>query len=103
MTGPAYIRAVHSLYLQLPNTSHCFSRSDRQLAADLYQRGIPLDTLRAALLLATARRLCPQRSSTPPLPVRSLHYFLPVLDELLSQPLPAGYLQYLERKLKACS
>ena len=103
MTGPAYIRAVRSLYRKLPNTSLRFSRSDRRLAQDLYRRRIPLDTLRGALLLATARRLCPQQSTTPPLPVRSLHYFLPVIDELLLQPLPAGYLQYLESKLKACS
>src|SRR5215831_17574240 len=43
-----------------------------------------------------------QPSRTPPLPpVRSLHYFLPVLDEISSQPLPPGYLEYLEAKLRS--
>lgn len=98
MTEQAYTRAVRNLYLQLPHTSHRFSRSHRRLAQDLYQRGIPFNTLRCALLLASVRRLY-RNPATPIQPVRSLHYFLPVLDELLLQPLPGGYLQYLESKL----
>jgi hypothetical protein len=103
MTGQAYTRAVRHLYLQLPGTCHRFSRSDRRLAKNLYQRGIPLATLHAALLLATLRRSCRDPSFAPLQPVRSLHYFLPVLDELLLQPVSGGYLQYLESKLKKCS
>ncbi len=57
MTQQAYILALRSLYLQLPNTHRRFSRSDRHLASILYQRGFSLDLVRSALLLATARRL----------------------------------------------
>ncbi len=103
MTQQAYTRAVRTLYLNLPHTSHRFSHSDRQLAQHLYQRGIPLDTLHAALLLATLRRLSRDPAAAPLQPVRSLHYFVPVLDELLLQPFPGGYLHYLESKLKKCS
>jgi hypothetical protein len=103
MTEQAYIQAVRSLYLQLPNTHPRFSRSDRCLASNLYQRGSPLDLVRSALLLATARRLA-RNPDEPPLPtVRSLHYFLPVLEEIKLQPLPLGYLQYLESKVRAAS
>ena len=36
----------------------------------------------------------------PPLPtIRSLHYFTPAIEEILRQPLPAGYLAYLEHKI----
>ncbi len=94
-----YVRAVRDVYLQLPNTSGRFSRSDRQLAEDLHQRGIPIDIIRSALLLATARRVCRNPNSAPLPPVRSLHYFLPVLDEILLHPLPHGYLQYIESKI----
>jgi hypothetical protein len=103
MTQDAYARAVRHLYLQLPGTCNRFSRSDRQLAEDLFRRGIPLSALHAALLLATLRRLCRDPASAPLQPVRSLYYFLPVLDEVLLRPLPGGYLQYLESKLKKCS
>ena len=92
----AYLRAVRDLYLKLPNTSGRFSRSDRELAHDLHQRGIPIDVIRCALLLATARRLCRNPTNPPLPPVRSLRYFLPVLDEILLHPLPQGYLHYIE-------
>jgi hypothetical protein len=85
MTQQAYIQAIRHLYLQLPNTHRRFSRSDRQLAAALYQRGVSFDLLRSALLLATARRLL--RPTTAPLlaTVRSLAYFLPVIEEVLER------------------
>jgi len=101
MTEQAYIQALRSVYLQLPNTHRRFSRSDRRLASSLFQRGFSLELVRSALLLASARRLArnPAEPSLPP--VRSLHYFLPVLDEISSQPLPPGYLEYLETKLRS--
>ena len=99
MTEPAYVRAVRDLYLQLPNASDRFSRYDRSLACDLYHRGVPIDTVRNALLLATARRICrnPNAPSLPP--VRSLHYFLHTIDEISRQPIPLSYVQYLEHKI----
>ncbi len=35
-------------------------------------------------------------------PVRSLHYFIPAIDEILRQPLPSGCLRYLESKIAQC-
>jgi hypothetical protein len=99
MNEQAYLRAIQKLYLRMPNTSGRFSRSDRQLAQTLYQRGVPIHIIRSALLLATARRVCRNPASPPLPPVRSLHYFLPVLDEVLLQPLPNAHLEYLESKI----
>ncbi len=64
--------------LQLParNPDRDPAGRDRQLARDLCRRGVPLRTVRVALLLATARRTL--RSGPPLPPVRTLHYFLPV-------------------------
>jgi hypothetical protein len=101
MTEQAYIQALRSVYFQLPNTHHRFSRSDRRLASNLFQRGFSLALVRSALLLASARRLARNPAEPPLPPVRSLHYFLPVLDEISSQPLPPGYLEYLEAKLRS--
>jgi len=99
VTQHAYIQAVRDLYTQLPHTCGRFSRSDRQLAVDLFQRSIPFDTVRSAMLLAVAHRLYRQG---PPLPtIRSLHYFVPVIDEISRQPLPRSYVQYLEYKITA--
>jgi len=97
MTEHAYIRAVRDVYTQLPHTSGRFSRYDRQLASDFYHRQVPLDIVRSALLLAIVNRLYREG---PPLPtIRSLHYFVPVVDEILLKPLPRGYVQYLEYKI----
>ena len=70
------------------------------MAVELYDRGVPLLTVEASFVLATARR-CLRAPDAPALsPVRSLHYFVPVIEELLANPLPADYLEYLRGKLK---
>ncbi|MGH7489317.1 MAG: hypothetical protein ACREMY_27515 [bacterium] len=82
------------LYRRLPGTSHRVRPADRKLAADLFHQQIPFERLRAALLLGCARRLA---SSSHLPPIQSLHYFLPILDELRKSPLEEGYLAYLEQ------
>jgi hypothetical protein len=95
-----YVRAVLDMYARTPNTTPPRT-SDRRLAADLYDRSVPLATIEAALLLATARRL----SRSPDLPVlptiRSLAYFLPVIEEIRRHPLPSHYVDYLRHKISA--
>ncbi len=55
----------------------------------------------AAILLATARRLLRSPEATKLGPIRSLHYFAPVIEEVRSNPLSESYLEYLRRKLAA--
>jgi len=70
------------------------------LALEFHKRGIPLSTLEEAFLLAAARRSL--RDPNAPLlsPVRSLHYFAPVIEEVMATPLPDDYLEYLKHKMK---
>jgi hypothetical protein len=93
-----YLEAVLATYNSLPGTPSRPSRQDRRLALDLCRRGVPLRSVRAALLLAAARRTL--RSGPPLPPVRTLHYFLPVIDEVLGQPPEPEYVDYLAAKLK---
>ena len=51
--------------------------------------------------MATSRRLFRDPALPRLSPIRSLYYFLPIVEELLQYPLPHGYAQYLERKLRA--
>jgi hypothetical protein len=99
----SYIQSVRQLYLSLPHTPNRFSRTDRQLAAELHRDNVPLSLIRAALLLATARRIARDPSKAPLLLIRSLHYFLPAIDEVRTNPLPASYVQYLESKIRAAA
>ena len=53
--------------------------------------------------LASARRVPRSQDAHPLASVRSLYYFVPVIEELLEIPLPKGYTRYLERKIAAFS
>jgi hypothetical protein len=101
--SPAYVAAVLTLYLDLPDTPLRPSPVDQSLASRLHQQAVPLPLVESALLLATLRRLS-RPAELPPLPkIRSLAYFLPVIAELQLQPLPDGYLDYLRLKLRKLS
>lgn len=97
----AYIQAVLTAYLELPDTPTRARPPDRRLAGQFFDRQISLATVHDAFLLATSRRLIRDEELPPLAPIRSLYYFLPVVEELLKSPLPGGYADYLERKLRA--
>ena len=93
-----YLDAVLAIYNALPGTPECPSRQDRRLARELCHRGVPLRIVRAAFLLAVARRTF--RSGPPLPPVRTLHYFLPAIDDVLATSPDPGYVEYLAAKLQ---
>lgn len=97
--GRVYVEAVLDRYLWLPGTPRRTSRHDRRLARALYEGGIPLKAIRAALALGAARRALRSKDAPALAPIRTLHFFLPVLEEILELPPDDGYVQYLEAKL----
>jgi hypothetical protein len=94
-----YVEAILASYRRLSDVVTRPRPQDRQLAVTLYQRGVPLSLVETALALATARRRARPADAMPLSPVRSLHYFLPVIEELLAQPPGDGYLEYLREHL----
>ncbi len=95
-----YVRTVLRLYLDLPDTPQVARPHDRRLAQQLNDGGVALALVEAALLLATVRRNSRPGAAPPLGTVRSLAYFLPVIEELRRLPPPNGYLDYL-RALRA--
>jgi hypothetical protein len=99
----AYVERVLELYRQAPETPARSSRLDRRLAEEFYERQVKIEEVETAILLATTRRLL-RNSQAPKLgPIRSLHYFAPVIEEIKSAPVSESYLEYLRRKLAAIS
>ena len=94
-----YIHQVLSAYRQTPGTAGTIRRPDRLLAAQLYARRVPLLAVQNALVLAASRRLL--RPTDAPLlgTIRSLAYFLPVIDEVLEFTLSPDYFRYLRSKI----
>jgi len=94
-----YISRLLELYRHTPGTLGRVRREDRRLAVELCDRGVPLGVVEDALILAIARRCLRTPDAAPLSTVRSLHYFIPVIEELMTTPLPDGYADYLKRKL----
>ncbi len=97
----SYRQTLLDLYLRLPDTPCRASRHDLCLVRELWERDISLTTAKTALLLASVRRAARRPDAIPLGPIRSLHYFLPVVEELLHTPLHHGdaYLAYLLSKV----
>jgi hypothetical protein len=94
-----YVRQVLEAYRKTPGTMGTVRRADRLLAAQLHQRGLSVEVIENALVLAATRRLI-RPSGAPPLgTIRSLAYFLQVIEEVLASPVSPKYFEYLRYKL----
>ena len=96
-----YVQQLLDRFRRTPGTCGRIRRQDRRLAAQLHQRGVPSAVVTAAFALAASRRHRREPGLPPLPPIRSLHYFLPVIEELLAGPLDAAYLRSLEGKLES--
>jgi hypothetical protein len=95
-----YIRQVLEAYRKTPGTTGTVRRPDRMLAAQLYQRGVAVSVIENAFVLAAARRLIRPADAPPLGTIRSLAYFLPVMEEVLAMRVSPDYFRYVRRKLE---
>jgi hypothetical protein len=100
MDQEEYIRRVLEAYRKTPGTTGTVRRPDRVLAAQLYQRGVSVSVIENAFVLAATRRLVRPENAPPLGTIRSLAYFLPVIEEVLELRVSPDYLQYLRYKLQ---
>jgi len=94
-----YARRLVEAYRTTPGTQGNVRRADRMLAEQLYDQGVPLTAAENALVLATARRLLRPEGAPPLNPVRSLHYFRAVIDEVMRSDVSEDYYHYLCQKI----
>jgi hypothetical protein len=95
-----YIEKVLWAYRQTPGTTGTVRRPDRQLAAQLQERGVPVEVVENALILAATRRLIRPEGAPSLGTIRSLAYFSSVIEEVLTSPISPGYFQYLRQKIQ---
>ena len=96
ITKKDYIRKVLDAYRRTPGTTGAVRRNDRLLAAALYDRGVSVTAVENALLLAASRRIFRPPGKVPLQPIRSLHYLLPLIDEVLQLRISQDYFRYLQ-------
>lgn len=96
MTEHLYVRRLLEAYRQMPDGSGRVRAADRRLAVQLFRDQVPLQLVTAAFQLALARRRA-RPADEPPLGIiRSLHYFLPVINE--ARTLDPDYLRYVAQR-----
>jgi hypothetical protein len=95
-----YIRQVLEAYRKTPGTMGTVRRADRMLAMQLYQRGVSTGVIENAFVLAAMRRLTRPADAPPLGTIRSLAYFMPVIEEVLDMRVSPDYFQYLRHKLQ---
>ncbi len=103
MDSTAYIRRVLDAYRAIPGSCGVVRKPDRAFALALHARGVPLEAVENALVLAASRRLA--RPADAPLLglIRSLAYFGPVIDEVLASSVSQTYYDYLRHRLSRYS
>jgi hypothetical protein len=95
-----YVRRLLDAYRSTPGTAGVVRRADRLYAAQLHERGVPLETVRNAFTLAVARRSARPPDAPPLGTIRSLAYFSPVIEEVLQLKVGPEYFQHLRNRLQ---
>jgi len=95
-----YVRRLLEAYRTTPGTCGVIRRPDRLLAAQLHDRGVPLQAVENALTLAAARRMVRPADAAPWGAIRSLAYFSPVIEEVMQLKVGQEYFQHLRHRLQ---
>ena len=94
-----YVCRLLDAYCVTPGTCGVARRADRVLAAQLHERGVPIDAVENAFVLAAARRRIRPVGAAPLGAIRSLAYFVPVIEEVQQLQVGQEYFQHLRHKL----
>lgn len=98
----AYVARIRQLLGEASCVQGAFTPADERLAADWYVRGIEFETVRHAWLLGCTRKSFSLLDRPSAEPIRSLRYFVPVLEEVLAGDFPPDYWSHLEFNLGRC-
>ncbi len=103
MDSAEYVRRVLNAYRATPGACGVVRKPDRAFALALHTRGVPVEAVENALVLAASRRLTRPVDAPPLGIIRSLAYFAPVIDEVLASTVSQTYYDYLRHRLSRYS
>jgi hypothetical protein len=94
----AYTERIRALMRTYRCVTNAFGPADEKVAADLFQRGTPLEQVECGILLGCARKYVALVNGQPTAPVTSLKYFCIVIDEVGQLQMSADYWKYLRTR-----
>ena len=97
-----YVERVRQLFGRASCVLGTFSPSDERLAASWQARGIEFETVRRVWLLGCTRKSISLIDRPSAAPIRSLRYFVTVLEEVLAESFPPDYWSHLQFNLGRC-
>jgi hypothetical protein len=94
-----YVAEIRDCFMGLGCTHGDFSAGDIKTAKALRQRGVPIEVIHDALLLAACRKYQSWLNGSLSAPIASLRYIEPLLAEIQQQPFAQNYREYLKAKV----
>jgi hypothetical protein len=95
----AYVDAIKNSFVSIGCTTGKFNPRDAQIAQNLQNAGVSLETVQNALLIGTVRKYVSWLNGGSHEPIGSLAYFLAMVSETQDRPLAPDYQEYLKRKV----
>ncbi|MEJ2081448.1 MAG: hypothetical protein P8Y94_04570 [Acidobacteriota bacterium] len=77
-----------------------FSTADEILARKWLEDGVSIERIEQAILLGCARKYVAWRNHHDVTPIRSLHYFEPVLEEIDQMEISSDYWKYVRSRMR---
>jgi hypothetical protein len=96
----AYIERVRECFEGLGCTIGKLGAAGIETVRRLQGRAIPLELVLDAMLLGACRKVDSWLNGGPSDPIHSMSYFEPLIAELQTTPLPAGYSAHLRNQLQ---
>lgn len=95
-----FMAALDRLLSDRACVGHSLSTADLILARQWLARGITLEQVGKAVLLGCTRKYVSWRNNPGQGPISSLHYFAPLLEEVLALEISEDYWQYLRSRME---
>jgi len=95
----SYIESVRECFEGLGCVTGKFGAAEIETARQMRQRALPLAVVQDAILLGACRKYSSWLNGAESEPIRSLHYFKPLITEILENSLPPAYSANLPRKV----
>ncbi|HKR31809.1 MAG TPA: helix-turn-helix domain-containing protein [Terriglobales bacterium] len=93
-----YVAEVKGLFLERRCVQSSFTAADEKFAHSLHRRGVSLTQVERAILLGAARKHASFAQTGTGTPIRSLHYFTSLFDEVQEND-AISYWKYVEDKV----